>query len=299
MRRRLVGLLAASLTLAACGAGGTPSAARTSSPEDSAPESTASPTPTATVQAPGTVLTSSSGDGSVTALAAQGGGFSLLQGRHDAGAIRWTLTPYDVAGNQLISIQGDAFSGECGAADVSPDGQRLIITAQLETQPAQGVMAARYSESLTAFDAGTGEKVWTSTVVPPQASQLTCNSADAKLQGFSATLDGRWGALRVQAGDRLVASAIDLSSGQVLARPDLLGALGNWLVTGTRRHVYGVADPSSVAVPPSWAALGAFSNATIPMDMPAEAVTGRFPVDDAQNPPSTGLSSDGTVLFTR
>ncbi|MGZ6780526.1 MAG: hypothetical protein ACXVGO_16225, partial [Mycobacterium sp.] len=155
------------------------------------------------------------------------------------------------------------------------------------------------SESLTAFDASTGEKVWANIVVPSQRAQLTCNSADGRLQGFSATLDGRWGALRVQAGDTLVASAIDLSSGQVLARPDLLGALGNWLVTGTRRHMYGVADPSALVVPPLWARLGAFSNAVIPMDMPSEAVTGRFPVDDAQNPPSTGLSSDGTVLFTR
>ena len=136
-------------------------------------------------------------------------------------------------------------------------------------------------------------------MVPPQGRELTCASADGRLQGFSATLDGRWGALRVQAGDKLVTSAVDLSSGQVFAKPDLLGALGNWLVTGTRRHVYGVADPSALAVPPSWAPLGAFSNATIPMDMPAEAVTGRFPIDDPQNPPASGLSSDGTVLFTR
>lgn len=166
-------------------------------------------------------------------------------------------------------------------------GQRLIVTAQLETQPAQGVMAAQYSESLTAFTATTGEKVWTNTVVLSQGTQLTCNSADTTLEGFGATLDGRWGALRVQARGKLVASAIDLSSGQVLARPDLLGALGNWLVTGTRRHIYGVADPSALAVPPSWTPLGALSNAVIPMGMPTEAVAGRFPVDDAQNPPST------------
>ena len=81
--------------------------------------------------------------------------------------------------------------------------------------------------------------------------------------------------------------------------PDPLGALSNWLVTGTRRHIYWVADPSALAVTPSWTPLGAFSIAVLPMGMRAEAVTGRFPVDDAQNPPSTGLSSDGTLLCTR
>ena len=303
VRRRLVGLLSISLALAACG-GPAKSAAKSAAPTTSAaasstsetPTPTPTPTPTAAVAPPaGTVLTTYTGNGEIVPAT---GGFSILQSDSSSGTDQSTVSTYDVAGSPLTQIPAGGFTGSCGIADVSPGGRRLIITALLTTTDAQGVVAATYAESLTAFDARTGATVWTADLVPAQAQQLTCSSSSGELQGFSATQDGAYGALTVHGGTLQVSTGITLATGALSPKVDLLGALGNWLVTGTQRRDYSNPDLYVLTTPPTWKGLGSFSVGSraglVPMEDPSAITSGRF----GGNSSASGLSSDGTQLFT-
>jgi hypothetical protein len=307
VRNRILGVLAAALTLTACSSGEKPSAASTTHSRSTASATSASPTPTpsprvATAPAAGTQLTSFSGDGRVNVIAGDDGFTilqSLLSNLSGTGVDQSTISTYDVAGRPLAHIPSGGFTGECGAADVSPGGHRLIIAAQLATKPAQGVIAAQYSKTLVAYDATTGARAWSAAVVPFQSEQLSC-SGSAGLEGFQATHDGAWGSLVVQSGNLGVSTAVNLATGELAPKADLLGALGDSLVTGTQRNDYNHPDLYVLSTPPGWQGVGSFSTGSdlnlIPLSDPAEATFGLFNGSGGSGA-DVGLSSDATLLF--
>jgi len=293
----MVGACAVVLALTACNPDSASTASKTSAPattEDttSAPATTTAPA-AATAPPVGTLLTTLPGGGNVIADDA-GQGFSVLTQSY-SGSVNSTLVgTYDVSGRQLTTISR---AGSCGVADLITGGRRIIVTEEVTEQPAQGINPAQYSAALTAFDATSGQQVWMTQIVQPQAEQVPCNTSDGRLSALQATTDGAWGAVMITAGTLAASAAVDLRTGQTYPKPDLRGALGKQLVTGGTQTSGGNGELYVLALPPTWQGLGSFSSGSDPgyvsMDDPSAVRTGLF----AQSGSGTGLSSDGTVLF--
>lgn len=309
VRSRILGVFAGVLALAACSSDAKPSAdPSTSAPrtsESRSSQSSAPPTRAAATAPPaGTQLTAFTGDGRVNLLAGDGG-FTILQSSVTSlgpdGVDQSTISTYDVAGSPLARVPSGGFTGECGAEDVSPGGHRLVIAAKLAQKPAQGVIAAQYSKTLVAYDAETGKQAWTADLVPFQSEPLSCSAFDGHLEGFQATHDGAWASLRVQSGNLSMATAVDLATGKLEPKADVIGALGNSLVTGTQRNDFSHPDIYVLTTPPAWRGVASFSTGSaldlIPLTDPSDATYGLFGGSGGGYGATTGLSSDAGLLF--
>jgi hypothetical protein len=305
-------LLVAVMVTGCSGASGHPTAASTTSrPASSsvtgAPAaSTTTPPASATPPAPGTtVLASLPTDGRVNLLS-NGTGFTVVESLTNGDTDDSQVTSYDAAGHKLTTIGPGRLTGECGAADISPGGRRLLVTAQTATQQAQGINAAQYSLTLTAWDATTGAQVWQAPVVPPQPdpSILRCSAFDGVLLHRNAdppllaiTDDDAWGVLTAVGTDLATSEVLDMTNGHLTPRTDALGTVGNFVVIGDNQ-----ADPPQlhVTLPPSWTPLGELAVPGSPSDyrfpdVATNAVLGPYQAASTY----VQASDDGTQLFIR
>ena len=280
----LVALLAAA-ALAGCGSGSVPpstsgapaslaASGGGSPPADSGPppagqgsSGSGAPTAPAVAPSPGTVLATVQDIGATRELSnPQGDGFTAI---HDVLSQNYaeasTLDTYDIAGNQLATLPAGSFTGDCGAADVVNSAGRLVITLLISTRPAQGITPETYGLTMTAWDATTGSQVWQVTLVPNQNQQILCPSSMdgivADLWNFIATHNGQWGVFEqpvTAANGDLEYDAINLTTGKTYPNPNLVGILGNNVVTGTGTSDDGSDQPTTLTVttPGSWAPLG-------------------------------------------
>jgi hypothetical protein len=231
--------------------------------------SSASGTPSAPAVAPspGAVLATVQDIGATRELSnPQGDGFTAIHdvlGQNYAEAS--TLDTYDVAGNQLATLSAGSFTGDCGAADVVNSAGRLVITLLISTTAAQGITPETYGLTMTAWNATTGSQVWQTTLVPNQNQQILCppsmDGIVADLWNFIATHNGQWGVFEqplTAANGDLEYVAINLTTGKAYSNPNLVGVLGNNVVTGTGTSDDGSNQPTTLTVttPGSWAPLG-------------------------------------------
>jgi hypothetical protein len=200
----------------------------------------------------------------------QGDGFTVLYDPSsllDTNPDGYTLENYDAAGNLLPSPPAGQFSGGCGAADVVNSAGRLVITLRITLTPAQGIVQASSSLTMTAWNAATGARVWTSTLMTSTTQQIPCPSSDHELAGdlwnFVSTLDGHWGVFVLPDADAdadvnagTLADAIDLTTGKLYPSPDLEGILGNDVVTGSGSGTGDGPVTLTVTTPGTWAPLG-------------------------------------------
>lgn len=174
----------------------------------------------------------------------QGNGFTMvrdsLEGPANATKDDSTLDTYDAAGNRLASLPAGSFTGDCTAADVQNPVGRLIITLLISTTPAQGITPASYALTMTAWNAKTGAKAWSAVLVKNQAQSISCPSSGERNGGdlwdFAATLDGKWGVFELPIDDakgNIQYDAIDLTTGKTYPNENLVGVLGNYVVTGS------------------------------------------------------------------
>jgi len=247
-----------------------------------------------------------SGPGRVNVIAnVQGRGFDVVDSvLGDNYEDESTLRVYDADGTSLMELPAGSFTGECGAADVINSRGRLLITEQIKTVPAQGINPATHSLVLTAWNATSGDKVWTVTPISSSTDTMSCGAFDGNLQDFSATLDGKWGVLQWPQSKSDLEDAIDLTSGKLYPRSDLLGTLGNYVVTGTYHTPVG-GDPNiaTLTLPGSWRKLGTFKTGLaepgdVPLDEPAIfAPTGELANRGYSTPPVMETSPEGTELI--
>jgi hypothetical protein len=225
------------------------------------------PTGAAAAPSPGATLATVQDIGATREISnPQGDGFTAIHdllGQNYAEAS--TLDTYDVAGDQLASLPTGSFTGDCGAADVVNSAGRLVITLLITTTPAQGITPETYGLKMTAWNAATGSQVWSTTLVPDQDQQITCppsmDGIVADLWNFIATLDGQWGVFEQPLSDangNIEYVAINLTTGKPYSNPNLVGVLGNNVVTGTGTSDDGSNGPTTLTVttPGSWATLG-------------------------------------------
>jgi PQQ-like domain len=270
-----------------------PSAAPTqaSSPSDVAPSAGAS-------------LASVSGEGRVNVIAnLQGQGFDVVDSLLDGNNDESTVQAYGPGGTSLAKLPPGSLTGECGAADVVNSQGRLLITEQITTVPAAGINPATNSLVLTAWNATSGNKVWTATPISSTTDDLSCTAFDGNLQNFSVTFDGKWGVLEWSLTNSNVSDAVDLTNGKLYPRANLQGTLGNYVVMGTD-HTYFTGEPNiaTMTVPGAWPKLGRFKLGTddpgdVPLD-PGEFVpTGQLANENYSNPPVMEATPDGTELI--
>lgn len=275
-------------TLENCGPPpGSEQASGSASADESSTSAPASPTATAeetTAPAPGTTLLSAlPTDGRVNVIT-NGSGFTVVQSLTDGTTDRSQVTAYDAAGNRMATVRG--LTGECGAADVTPDGRRLLVTALVTEAPAQGINPATYGMSLTGWDALTGARVWEAEIIASTTDQLHCTAFDGRLLGnhisgdpIAVTSDSAWGVVQVASGNTTVSSILDLATGQLRPEPDALGTLGAFVVTGTNDTVYsGEPNRAELVVPPAPQPLGSFEfgvdDGTVAISFPEGAARG-------------------------
>jgi hypothetical protein len=293
-------VVAAAMVLALAACGDTPPSQPESEPANTAVAATPAPAQTparpavsAVPPAPGTTLARVEGPGRVNVIAnVQGQGFdvvdSVLQNETDLS----TLQAYDVDGSPLGRLAAGSFTGECGAADVVADGRRLIVTMLVKTVPAAGIVQATHALQLNAWDARSGAQVWSATPIEPSPEPIACQAYDGNLQSVSTTFDGKWGVLLWPRPQAMLRVAVDLRTGRIHPRADLLGTIGNYVTTGTDETVYsGKPNTVNVTVPGEWQVLGTFrsgaDDGTIDL-----ARTGRMARTGLAN---TGQSGDKTV----
>lgn len=307
--KRLIVLGPVVFVLAITGCGS--SASSMSSPPGGAPSRTASnektstPSPSRVAPSEGANLANVSGQGRVNVIAnVRGRGFdvvdSVLNGNNDES----TVQAYDVDGMPLAELPAGSFTGECGAADVINSKGRLLITEQVKPVPAAGINPATNSLVLTAWNATSGEKVWTVTPISSSTDQLDCQAYDGNLQNFSATFDGKWGVLQWALSNSDVADAIDLTNGKLYPRSNLQGTLGNYVVIGTD-HTYYTGEPNTatLTIPGTWQNLGTFKVGTddpgdVSVNGPGTfAPTGQLANQNYSNPPVMEASPEGTELI--
>ncbi len=290
-RASWVGAVLAAAALAGCSSGSLPSqtsgAATSSAPSDAAspadnggsppvgqgsPGDNGSPavnppTGPATAPSPGAALGTVQDIGATREISnPQGDGFTVI---HDLLGTNYaeasTLDTYDVAGSQLASLSAGSFTGDCGAADVVNSAGRLVITLLITTTPARGITPETYGLKMTAWNATNGSRVWSTTLVPNQNQQISCppsmDGIVADLWDLIATHNGQWGVFEQPLTDSNGNSeyvAINLTTGKTYPNPNLVGILGNDVVTGTGASDTGSNGPTTLTVttPGSWTPLG-------------------------------------------
>jgi PQQ-like domain len=235
------------------------------SPSGSAvPAASVSPAATASsVPAAGTVLAQIDDIGQTSVISnPEGAGFDIVHDYFDLSTNKdlSTLEVHDSAGNLLTTLPAGSFTGDCGAADVVTTAGRLVLTVLVTTNPAQGIKPPTYSLTMTAWTPATGAAAWTADLVPAQRDQISCPpGGDGELLNFTATLNGQWGVIEppVQS-NTLSYDAIDLATGTLYHRSDLLGVLGNDVVTGSSETADGDGPFHMVlTIPGSWPRLAA------------------------------------------
>jgi len=116
---------------------------------------------------------------------------------------------------------------------------------------------------LTAWDASTGAKLWTDTVIPPSSTAPSgCDAEDraSDLEGVSVTRDGQWGVFSWYGAS----DAIDLASGKMYPNKGLAGVLGNYVVTDTgQNNAEDGPATFTLTVPGPWSSLGSSSDPEI------------------------------------
>lgn len=245
-------------------AASTPAAAASPAADTGSP----APTAPATAPPPGTTLATVDNIGATTVISnTDGDGFTAVHDLFDlsSNTDQSTIDTYDVAGNQLASLSAGSFTGDCGAADVENSAGRLIITLLITTTPAQGINPETYGLTMTAWNATTGSQVWTTTLQPNQDQSISCPSSGdgivADLWNFVATLNGQWGVFEeplADANGNSVFVAINLATGKTYTNANLMGVLGNDVVTGSGSSDDGSDAPTTLTIttPGSWQTLG-------------------------------------------
>jgi hypothetical protein len=314
----------AAVLLAGCGgspASSAPAESPTGTPGSASPTPAGSGSPattpsgSATAPEAGAVLANIAEIGQTNVISnPQGNGFDIVHNYFDlsSNTDQSTLEAYDAAGNLLTTLPAGSFTGDCGAADVVNKKGRLIITMLVTTNPAQGIQPPSYSLKMTAWNAATGTAVWTASLVPAQDNQIGCPpGSDGELYDFSATLSGRWGVIELPVqGSSVSYDAVNLTTGKIYSRSDLLGVIGNYVVTGGSNS--GDTGPVNmiITIPGSWPRLGTAlasdqdgyipltsdgASSFAPQDYAATGyVWGTGPTG---NGPSAVATSDGTKLI--
>ena len=250
----------------------------------------------ATAPRVGSVLASYSGPGRVNVIASTNGGFSVVDSIYSLRASRdeSTITTYSAFGKKLMQLPPGQYVGECGAADlVVPTNGRLIIAEQALSRAAKGINPAEYSVSLHAWNASSGKRVWTSTLVPwtqgYAVSADDCTAYDGELQDFTSTDDGRWGFILDPYNGGTV---VNLATGALRHDANAIGVIGNYVVdAGATGGTDPITNPQSAAlVGPGY---------RVPYEGPGGnlAPGGVFYTDDDSQSPSSGTTSDGTHLI--
>lgn len=240
-------------------------AAGSSGPAGSATSPGTAATAAATAPAPGTTLASIDDTGATTVNSnTEGNGFTAVHDLLGQGYTEdSTLDTYDMAGNHLATLPVGSFTGDCTAADVQNPAGRLIITLLITQTPAQGITAATDSLTMTAWNATTGAKTW-STVLVTGAKGIVCPSSGdgdgGELWDFVATLDGKWGVFELPVQDasgNIEYDAINLMTGKTYPNESLVGVLGNYVVTGSGTDSEDDYPAKlTITTPGSWTALG-------------------------------------------
>jgi hypothetical protein len=317
MRRVATALLATGsvLLLAACG-GGSHSANKatnaptvTPTPSEAGAGSSVVPSnlPT-TAAARGTILATIKNDGQVNVISnAQGQGFTAVHSITNSTLDDSYLQAYGIAGTRLAKISAGSFTGGCGAADVKVGDSRLLLAEKLTHQPTGDTL------TLSAFDATSGKKVWTTTLVSNSQTGVGCSSTDGYLGSqatglptFTTTFDGRWGVYQPDDQYDLSHSvAIDLVTGKTYPKPNLYGTLGNWL---TIAKVSATNDPPAsltLTTPGSWASLGTLTlgdhgmvqDVPGPYQLTLVTAGTQFPANDITNRTTAVITPDGKTLI--
>jgi hypothetical protein len=207
------------------------------------------------------------------------------------------LQSYDDAGHLLTTIPASSYAVDCGAADVSTPTSTVLLTENFQQTPAEGIQPATSGVTLTAWDATSGARQWTDTVIAASTSAPdACDSEnqDSDLQGVSVTRDGQWAAFSWYGAS----DAVDVSSGKIYPNKSLAGVLGNWAVTGTGQN-NAQDGPSTyiLSVPGSWSGLGTSSNPDIQIvDSGDQAPTGLVNANDSDGS-SMATTPDGNELI--
>jgi len=147
-----------------------------------------------------------------------------------------SIKMFDIAGELQNMIASPQFTGECGVADLDVAGQRMILTELVRNKEAQGVKPEMGSLELTAWDPESGDQLWSVPIVPWQKGAEGCvggtgNGDDGLLNGFQATVDGRWGMYSEYiplSAAGYQPSLIDLKSGDI-RKTKATGVIGNYL----------------------------------------------------------------------
>lgn len=330
----VVAVLASAVLAGCAGGSAAPTSAASASPAASAPGSApagqgssaaSAPAGPAAAPTPGATLATVQDIGATREISnPQGDGFTAIHdvlGQNYAEAS--TLDTYDAAGNRLASLSAGSFTGDCGAADVVNPAGRLVITLLITTTSAQGVTSATYGLQMTAWNATTGSPAWHTTLVSNQDQRIACPSSMdgivADLWNFIATHDGQWGVFEqpvTGANEENEYVAINLATGKTYSNPDLVGVLGNYVVTGTGTSSNGSNGPTTLTAttPGSWTSLGTAAGSgaqngnpqlsgdlsgsgdSYPQDFAVTGYTGDYgPFGDGTD---TVATPDGSVLVT-
>lgn len=283
--------VAGMLTLAACSSASLQPASTTSASGSAKPMSAASASvapsttaPVATPPAVGTTLLQIPLQGAVNVISS-GVGFTVVQDLQDAISGREVggITAYDAAGTAEAKITG--VDTACGAADVVLPSKRRVLLAEVNTSaPAQGVNPATSATTLNEYDALTGDKLWSTTLVSGPTSDDQpegCNSAgtEGQLQGFTATSDGAYAVDQIAPSNK--AWIIDLTTGSKRASTTAVQALGGVVVDGTQ-DLNSDGDVVSIATSFSDPATGARVGAPPGLDDPKELSNGADYATDSQ-----------------
>lgn len=223
------------------------------------------------------------------AVISNGSGFTIVKtptapsGEYDES----TATAYTASGRELATLPMGAFTLDCGIADVRiGDSQRLIVTALVSTSPAEGIKPEETSTKLTAWDATTGDEVWTI----PVNGDAGCEQEEGNMVGFATTYDGKWG---IYGGSYPFerTKVIDMRTGKATVSTRHLQVLGNYLVergTGDR-PVSSVVDPATSKVASRLRGIEFYGE-------PNAAPTGLLESNSASSFAPAGLTDDGQRL---
>ena len=236
-----------------------------------------------------------------------GGGFSVLSASTDGNnKDTSTFAAFDVSGTMLGMAPTGHYLGGCGGDDVHlPDGRRLLLTELVSSTAPQGIINAKYSLTLQAWDAGTGKAAWTVPLpVAADSTSVDCEANDdGTLPFVGVTSDNMW-AFIADARDSHNGTAVNLATGAARPIKNVEGILGRYFVTGTSSDAQGNSTVSIVS-PSGGAPLGSIQTgrddgqASFYADNYVFAVTGVTAGSLSDSDPGTVLTSDGTGFIAQ
>jgi hypothetical protein len=245
--------------------------------------------PTATAPANGAVLGVADEDGRVNVLSG-GSGFSVVDSKQDASQEDYSIVAvYDAAGNAMSTIPVGSLTGECGAADVvAADGTRVILTELVTHTPGAGVIAAKTSRTVTAWDAQTGHALWRLRIDSPaddsDSYDALCEANDGRNQEITAVSGSSYVIVRATTTHKKW--VVNLLDGKARRDDAALDIVSKWILDAAGSGTV-LSDPATgrkLATSPYTVALGG-------------ARSGIFS-NGAGTENKSGLSSDGKLVFT-